>query len=618
LIETSALSLTQAIPPAVAAFSGAAVLGYLMLLPGALQAVRAWSLGLGLLGFGLLGALLGAPGSLPVLIGRSLVLMAVGVIGLGLLSHLEVSLSRRRRDLMLAAAIVLPLAGVVGLLPAVGLTLAADAAIAALALGLSGFCLLRRRTLTGAGLRIMGITFCLAALEAVLRHVPAEGALGALLAPTAATVTAVGLSMGVAVVALRGQQMRAAASEARLRWTEERFDLALRGASDGVWDWSVPTGEILLTNRLREICGIDDPQAVHRPGEMRRYIHEEDWPRYTAAIRDVLDGLADTLNIEYRLPPAPGRGERWVLSRGIALRGPDGTVMRMAGTVTDITERKRFERQLIEAKEEAELASRSKSEFLAHMSHELRTPLNAIIGFSDMMQQEVFGPIGNERYGDYTETINIAGRHLLQLLSDIIDLAKIESGQTKLDDTLCDLEEIAERCERLIASRARENRIALSAEVAPDLPWLRGDAIRIQQILLNLLTNAVKFTPEGGQVALSVTRGSDGGVRCTVRDTGCGIAEKDIPRALARFSQLGSPYVRSQDGMGLGLTLVQMFCDLHQAEFTLDSTPGEGTAAIVDFPAARSRSREGTEAEGSLFGAAPGSAPRSAPRVSRV
>lgn len=469
-------------------------------------------------------------------------------------------------------------------------------AVAVSYVGAAIFCLFDKNRRDDHGLRFVSISLIIMACDLMLGVFGINSPLIGIVAAVLSMVAIAGIAMGFGLILLRSQEILTAETARSLRFTEDRFRLALQGASDGVWDWDFTQSALFVTDRVVQIMGSSGGHQTLNPRAIEGLIHSQDIDRYKSAIRDVLKGHSDALSVEFRIRPMEIGITRWAHTRGVAIRDPKtGLILRMAGTVTDITERKQFERELIKAKEEAELASRSKTEFLAHMSHELRTPLNAIIGFSDMMKQEVFGPIGNERYADYNATVNMAGRHLLQIISDIIDLGKIESGQTRLDDTLCDLEEISEACVQLVVARARDERLQLIKNIDPTTPWLRGDAIRIKQIILNLLTNSIKFTNAGGSVELTLDRVEDSGVRIRVRDTGIGIAQKDIPRALSRFGRLGSPYTRDEDGMGLGLTLVQTFARMHDAEFALESEVGQGTMVTVIFPADRTVERQGTE-----------------------
>jgi PAS domain S-box-containing protein len=261
----------------------------------------------------------------------------------------------------------------------------------------------------------------------------------------------------------------------------------------------------------------------------------------------------------------------------------------IVGVWTDITEAKRREAAVIEAKEGAELASRAKSTFLANMSHELRTPLNAVIGFAELIGLQVNGPVGHERYLEYARDIRVSGEHLLTLINDILDLSRIEAGAVELneDDIAC--AELIDSCARLIAGQAA--RAGLTLEVAPgaDLPAIRGDRRRLRQVLLNLLSNAVKFTPRGGRVRLWGERRVDGGLALCVGDTGIGMSAEGIVQALTPFKQLDSSLARRYEGAGLGLPLAKNLAELHGGRLELDSDVGRGTTAGCWLPPARVR-----------------------------
>jgi signal transduction histidine kinase len=235
------------------------------------------------------------------------------------------------------------------------------------------------------------------------------------------------------------------------------------------------------------------------------------------------------------------------------------------------------------AKEEAEAASRSKSEFLANMSHELRTPLNAIIGFSDVMAGEKFGPLGNARYVQYVHDVGDSGRHLLSLINDVLDISKVECGKLDLHEETVDLAEIIDGCIRLMRERAEAAQISLTAEVAAPLPQLWADDRRIKQVVLNLVSNAVKFTPAGGSVSVRASADKDG-LRFAVSDSGIGMDAAGIELALRPFGQVDSSLARKYSGTGLGLPLSKAIAELHGGTLEIASRPGEGTVVTVALP----------------------------------
>jgi PAS domain S-box-containing protein len=252
----------------------------------------------------------------------------------------------------------------------------------------------------------------------------------------------------------------------------------------------------------------------------------------------------------------------------------------------DMTARRQYEARLADAKRQAELANRSKSEFLANMSHELRTPLNAVIGFSSVMKDELFGPL-NERYRDYMQDIHASGEHLLQLINDLLDIAAIEADRMQLQDTVVDPREIAEAALRLVQPRAVEGAVALSHTVAPEVGTVHADPRRLKQMLLNLLTNAVKFTKPGGKVSLAIRPAQGGALEFLVEDTGIGMDPADLAKALERFGQVDGGLARRHEGTGLGLPLTKSLAELHGGSLRVDSKRGVGTRAAVILPAER-------------------------------
>ncbi|MDH5749879.1 MAG: ATP-binding protein [Rhodospirillales bacterium] len=261
------------------------------------------------------------------------------------------------------------------------------------------------------------------------------------------------------------------------------------------------------------------------------------------------------------------------------------------GMVHDITERRQTESRLRVAKEEAELASRTKSEFLANMSHELRTPLNAVIGFSDIMSRQLFGPI-DKKYMEYAQDINISGTHLLELINDILDVSQIEAGKLKLNEEEMEILDIVDSSIRLVSERAEKSHIKLIKKIPKDLCCLYADPRRAKQVLLNVLSNAIKFTPEGGTISISGEWEKDGSISVYVTDTGIGIAPENIPLVLQPFGQIDNAFSRSTQGTGLGLPLSVNLMELHGGSLTIISETGLGTTVCLMFPAERVRCRE--------------------------
>ena len=374
--------------------------------------------------------------------------------------------------------------------------------------------------------------------------------------------------------------------EAALRQSEQRYALALSGANEGIWEWGDSVGGIYVSRRLREIIGIKGNEPVIPADHWLSRIHPEDLEEMQERMREHLRGNSEYYDHEYRMRGDDGR-YRWVHSRGLGVRDERGHVYRMAGSLSDVTERKLAEQELLRAKEAAEMANRTKGEFLATMSHELRTPLNAIIGFSELIMQEVFGAIGHENYSDYIQNIHESGNHLLTIINDILDVSKAEAGMIDLYEEEVDLREVIASGLRLIGPRARESNIALTTDYEEPLCMVSADARRLKQILINLLSNAVKFTPSGGRITVKAWATPAMGAGFQVIDTGIGIAEDDLERMLEPFTQVESGLSRKHEGTGLGLPLCRALIEVHGGELKLESKLGEGTTITVMLPSTR-------------------------------
>ena len=259
---------------------------------------------------------------------------------------------------------------------------------------------------------------------------------------------------------------------------------------------------------------------------------------------------------------------------------------KFCAVLRDLSQWKRAEEELLESKRRAERASAAKSDFLAKISHEIRTPLNTVIGFSEVMMEEQFGPIGNERYREYVKDIHAAGGHLVSLINDLLDLSKIEAGKLDLAFARVDLNGLVQQCVALMQPQANRERIIIRTSLAPNVPPVFADARSIRQIVLNLLSNSIKFTGAGGQVIVSTAAGEQGAA-LRVRDTGVGMSEKEIEAALEPFRQLAIATRWGSGGTGLGLPLTKALAEANRASFSIKSAVNAGTLVKITFPVAR-------------------------------
>jgi two-component system, cell cycle sensor histidine kinase DivJ len=354
---------------------------------------------------------------------------------------------------------------------------------------------------------------------------------------------------------------------------DNAMDLITRHSSDGRIRFASPAASALLGRLPDELVG----QA------MQSLVHPEDLNAVqTALMESSYHGRAGSA--EVRLQHKDGHFV-WTEIRCRPAREHLGEPADIVAVTRDISERKLQERALVEARDAALDASRAKSRFLANMSHELRTPLNAIIGFSEVMTREMFGPIG-PRYQEYSRLIHESGGHLLELINSVLDMSKIEAGKFELTEELFDLEETAESAVRFLRLPAERAGVALKLAVAPGARLVFADRRAIKQILVNLLSNGVKYTPAGGEVKVTAKLMNEAGrgIEIIVSDTGTGIAKTDLARLGQPFEQVESAETRAKEGTGLGLALVKSMAAMHGGEAVLESTLGEGTTVTVRLP----------------------------------
>ena len=312
----------------------------------------------------------------------------------------------------------------------------------------------------------------------------------------------------------------------------------------------------------------------------------EDMACTLAATRRMHKGEIASHEMEKRYIRSDGRVVCGLLNVWL-VRDAAGKPCYQLGEIIDITDRKSAEQVLREAKERAEVANHAKSVFLAHMSHELRTPLNAVLGFSELIVSEVAGPV-TEKQHEYLRDICNSASHLLRLINDILDISKIEAGKLELADEMVDLTQLIDSCLSLVSPAARHKNIGLSVTHESDeMPLLHGDALRIKQVLVNLITNAVKFTPPSGSIDVQTATMPDGRLSIRVSDTGCGMTPEDLERAMEPFGQAKAEVSRLQQGTGLGLPLARLLVEAHGGTLDVETAPGRGTAVIIGFPADR-------------------------------
>jgi PAS domain S-box-containing protein len=362
----------------------------------------------------------------------------------------------------------------------------------------------------------------------------------------------------------------------------ERIEDLMRLVSDWVWETDAELRLVEMSNRVTELLGYHPRELI---GKNLLEIAGSDADR--TGLQQRFQRHSPFRNQPADVKAKTGETKTVLLSAVPIFNFTTGALAGFRGTAADITELRRRETGLLAAKEMAEMSSRAKTEFLANMSHELRTPLNAIIGFSEVMHMELLGPIGSQQYHGYVGDIHDSARHLLGLINDILDVAKIEAGRAELSESAIDVRAVFDAATRLIRERALRAELQLVSYVQPNLPQLIADERKLKQILINLLSNSVKFTPAGGTVRMAAEIGDNGDLVLTVADTGIGIAAGDIDKVMEPFGQVDTSINRKHRGTGLGLPLTRGLVELHGGTFHLASQPGVGTTITIRLPARR-------------------------------
>jgi PAS domain S-box-containing protein len=374
-------------------------------------------------------------------------------------------------------------------------------------------------------------------------------------------------------------------AEAALQDSVERYDLAMRGSNEALWDWDAASDVIYISPRFKGFLGLSADVGGITPAEWEARVHPDDVALHRAAVRVHLRGELDHFTVESRVRRADGT-YFWIQNRGVGLRDASGRVYRMAGSFGDITARKQAELELRLAKDQAEVASRAKSEFLANMSHELRTPLNAIIGIAEMLREDA-EEAGRGEDAEPLARIHRAGKHLLNLINEILDLSKIEAGKLELNLEDVEVASLLRDAVTTAEPLAAKNGNRLDILLADGVGGVRADPTRLRQIVLNLLSNACKFT-ERGTVTVETQRDRGAGDRIEIAcaDTGIGMTPEQVERLFQEFTQADASTTRRYGGTGLGLAISRRLARLMGGDITVVSQPGRGSRFTLELPAA--------------------------------
>lgn len=372
-------------------------------------------------------------------------------------------------------------------------------------------------------------------------------------------------------------------AEAAMRQAEQRFRSIVENSVSGIYQLS-PEGKFLSANpALAEILGYDSPaDLIDSVNDIGADVYANPEDRKVFVDKLLFEGRVT--GVETEVIRKDGK-KIWIMENARVVRSEKGKVEYFEGSIWDVTERKLAEDAMRDARLQAEISSRTRMEFLANMSHELRTPLNAVIGFAEIIKDEVMGKLGVPVYKEYAQDIYDSGNHLLKIISEILEVSKIDTGNRELAVTNFRLARALKSCMTIMSSRVDQAKVSVRISLPEDLPEILAEELGIKQIMLNLIGNAIKFTPEGGSVDVTArVDNATGEMQIDVTDTGIGMSEDEIKKAMQPFGKVDNNFSTMKAGTGLGLTIVESLVGLHGGRFQLISEKGKGTTARVILP----------------------------------
>ena len=373
-----------------------------------------------------------------------------------------------------------------------------------------------------------------------------------------------------------------------LKDREENLRTTLHSIGDAVIATDASGNVTHLNPMAEKLTGWETNEAEGKPlTEVFRIVNSKTKEPPKNLVLTVIETGEVTGLADHTILIAKDGTEYQIADSAAPIRNDHGSIIGVVLVFRDITEDYALHETLLKAKKEAEYANQAKTEFMANMSHELRTPLNSIIGFSEALTAGKLGMRCDLQCNDYLTCIQTSGNHLFKLVNDLLDVSKIDIGEMKLSETRIDVGETIQASISMVKERAMKELTSLSVDVAEDMPGLHADPTRVKQVVLNLLTNAIKFTPEKGRVSVSACLDDQRAIHIKVEDNGIGIAPEDIPKVLEPFQQVEDVMTRSHDGAGLGLPLAKSLMELHGGTLTINSEVDQGTTVTLRFPPER-------------------------------